>query len=328
MRLIISIIVTVCAFNLSAQSDLINPVFEDSYPVKFILSLNQQNYTFGESIPVKLTLKNLSKEVQIIPCPAESSFVFDFMIYDNTRELVIKKLKSLNLRDELKEERNIKLYPDEEFTVTVDLNNWYDFKTHGRHLIQGWFYDKRLNKKIWSNPVFINLKPDRVILKHLEIEDKLIKEEEERVMTPEGTVNFFLESMKIKDWEGVFRYINWDKIVLLFEPYDNLYKQALSSEEKENIISELKSYLKKIPEYNNLTEYKIQNIVFPADPDERIVYAYVRYNRMMPPAYLNKYNLRRRGNKWYIWNIESQVVKTRLGKEWEEFDYNKNISPP
>lgn len=311
------------------QSDLVNPSWEEATPVRLVLTAYQQNFVLDEPLRVKVTLKNESTELQILSCPAETSFAFDFAIYDKFRTLRIKRpgvdnLSSKTIREDLRTAREIRLYPGEEWSTTIDLNNWFAFSTDGRHLVQGWFYDTRLRRKIWSNPLFVNLKPNPAIVRRLQVEEDLRLEEERTVMTPEGTVTFLLQSMTEKDWESVFKYMNLDKVIPLFQPFTLRWKEAVSPEERESITAEFRDWFKKSPEYNHLIKFKIQNVVYPADPDERVVYAYVRFSpKIDPGTYLNAYSLRRRGNKWYVWNIDSKMSKTR---EMDGYDYNKDYS--
>ncbi|GEM_PF-5713404 len=309
---------------LLAQSDLIDQSYHtEESPLQLRISAYKQNYTVNETIPVKITVKNISSEPRTITSLPEPSFSYDVNIFDSDRNLINRK-ESFNdytrssIKDFLKEERTVVLYPGEEFSVSIDLNVWYEITNMGRYLVQARFMDKEEGKAIPSNPLYINLKPSGRIIARLQIEEQLIEEERLTTMTPEGTVEFLMNAMKNQDWESYFKYIELPKFVKAYEPFAGQFDSASLEEEKNDVLTRFMAWYKNVPDYNKLERFKIQNIVFPADPRERIVYCYAGYStKAKENDFLYTFFLRQKGNKWYLYDVESFIS---TGPEWGSFD--------
>lgn len=309
---------------LFAQTDLIDQSFSDEEQVlQLRVTAFKQNYTVEETIPVKITVKNISTEPQTITSLPEPAYSYDIRILDSDRNLIIRKeayqdyMRS-SVKDLLKNDRLVTLYPGEEFSVTVDLNLWYSLTNMGRYLVQVSFKDKESGKQVLSNPLYINLKPSGRIVARLQIEEQLEEEERLTTMTPEGTVEYLLNAMKEKDWESHFKYIEQPKYVKAFAPFGQDFIDAKTEEDRDAVLAKFRTWYSKVPEYNNMERFKIQNIVFQDDPRERIVYCYVGYSKKLRSNdFLYTFYLRQKGNKWYLTNVES-FISSRA--EWGTFD--------
>jgi hypothetical protein len=330
-RLIPALIACLPCLSAQAQTDLVNPAYETGGPVQLVVAAWQQNFTLDEPVTVKATLKNVSTEPQTFVFAPEASFSVEFNIFDRNRNLLgkrsgIAKLASADLKQDQRDPRQIRLCPDEEFTVKVDLNNWYAFTADGRYLVQAVFNDGFNRRKVWSNPLWINLKPNRQIAGRLRFEDEERAREAATVMTPEGTVSYLLDSLKEKDWESFFKYVNLEKFIMLYTPWAQTWTDAATDEERQEILGDFRGWLRKNAEYNNVETYRIQNIVFPRDPHERVIHCYVRYNRNIAVNnYLYTFHLQQKGNKWYLYSMETVITKER---NWGGFDASKNPLGP
>jgi hypothetical protein len=309
---------------LFAQTDLINPSFSDEQQdIQLRVTAYKQNYTVDETIPVKITVKNISTEPRTITSLPEPALSYDIRILDSDRNLVERKgafqeYMRHSVKDLLKNDRMVTLYPGEEFSVTVDLNLWYSLTNMGRYLVQVVFKDKESGQQVFSNPLHINLRPSARIIARLQIEEQLEEEERLTTMTPEGIVEFLLNAMKEKDWESHFKYIEQEKYVKAFAPFGREFDEAKTPEDREAVLARFRAWYTKVPEYNNLERFKIQNIVFQNDPRERIVYCYVAYSKKMRSNdFLYTFYLRQKGNKWYLTNVESFITSRA---EWGTFD--------
>ena len=305
-----------------AQVDLVNKTYKTNRNIRFVISADQQSYTVGQPILVNVTIRNTGIEPITIQAYGEPFLSYQFSIYDSYRNLISNKIPFQHfqtnlLKPELQKEREITLFPNEAFSTKINLNTWMNLTNQGRYLIQANFmYNKQ---KIFSTPLFITLKPSKKIIAHLKMEEIYKEREAKRTFTPQGTVEFILNAEKNKDWESFFKYLDLEKLVLIYKPYSQLYKKAFKSTKKASIINDFKTWLKNQPETQNLEAYKLQNIVFTDNPKQRIIYCYVRYSKkVIPNNYLYKYSLKQKGNKWYLRNIESFVAKNNL---WEQFDY-------
>ena len=219
----------------------------------------------------------------------------------------------------LKDDRTVTLYPGEEFSVSVDLNNWYEISNNGRYQIQAWFNNKEEHKKIYSNPLNINLKPSGRIIAKLQLEETLAEEERQTTMSPEGTILYMMSAMKDHDWESVFKYIDFSKFMWAYAPYGQEYRSATTDEDKQTVVDNFKNWFKKAPLYANVNQFKLQNVVYPNDPKERIVYCFVGYaKKTNPNDFLYTFSLRQKGNKWYVYNVESLITKMA---DWGEYDH-------
>ena len=315
-----------------AQTDLVDPSWQNESQVKLIVTAWQQNFTLEDPLLVKVTLKNTSTEPETFIFAAESSFSVKFNIFDRDRNLLEKRpgvanLASADLISDLRAPRQITLCPDEEFTVKVDLNNAYAFRSDGRYLVQAVFNDSFNRRKVFSNPLWVNVRPNLAVATRLKTEETIRQREAETVMTPEGTVSYLLDAMRDKDWESFFKYVSLDKFVMLYSPWADAWHNADSDEVRQETLDNFKAWFKKVPEYNNLETYRIQNIVFPRDSHERVIHCYVKYNRNIQGinSYLYSFHLQQKGNKWYLYNMETVITKE---KDWGNFDATKNPLGP
>ena len=320
----IFILLLVLAAALQAQTDLIDPSYQgEDNLLQFQLSAAKQNYVESEPILVKLTIRNITSEPQTISSFPEAALTYELNIFDSDRRLMrkrkeIRAFQKSDLKPGLKDDRTVTLYPGEEFSVSVDLNNWYEITNIGRYQIQAWFNSKDEHRKIFSNPLNINLKPSGRIIARLQIEDVLAEEERLTTMTPEGTVTYMLGAMKDQDWESAFKYMDFAKLMWAYAPYGQDFRAAVTDEEKQAVVDRFKNWFKNDWLYAHVGKFKLQNVVYPNDPKERIVYCFVGYEKKVNPNdFLYTFSLRQKGNKWYLYNVESLI--TRMA-DWGEYD--------
>jgi hypothetical protein len=329
MKKVLTVIILSAAACFS-QTSLINTAYLEDNDVQLVISLYQQNYTLSQPVTIKAVLKNTGTEERTISVYPEPSLCLNFNVIDADRNMAEKKSDYKNpaltgWKDGLKNTREIKLYPGEEFSQTIDINNWYNMTNSGRYSIQASFLDVKRGKPVWSNPAYVNIKPNERIIAKLKIEDEIRQQEADTVMTPEGTVKFMLDAMGHKDWESFFKYWNFEKALANWAKYNDKYQTAIDNEGRQSAIDSFKKWYKSIPEISTLRTYKIQNIVFPPDPRNRIVYCYVQYSERFPlNRYLYAYSLQQKGNKWYLTGVDAFITKKNASKEEsQDFDYTQ-----
>lgn len=328
MKVKLALFLILCASLVRAQSDLIDQSYQNSQDLECYIEAYQQTYTVGKPVLIRISLRNTGSEpVEITQFP-DPWFSFRFHIFDSDRTM-LSMLPGLNTRDEnvhkseLLYRRTILLYPGEEVSQKIDLNNWYSFSNMGRHIIQCVFRDQDHDRELTSNPLFLQFKPGERIIAALRLEEEIRTREQNKTYTPEGTVEYILKSFHEKDWESAFRYIDFNTFIeTSFQPWDDLFREARDPERKDLVITRFQEWFKE-SEAVRVAGYKIQNIVFPERSDERVIHCYVQLEPgVVPNTYLNTYYLRQKGNKWYLRKYESWVTKKQ---DFEHYDYTDTV---
>lgn len=296
---------------LITSSLIAEPIFIKELPVKVYISFDKPYYAMDEEIPLNIEVQNKGNESILLYLEAFKLDNFDIKILNlkdaspvQRDDTYIEELKSSS--PELFHPRSFQLYPDEIYKVEVDINKEFKFKEDGRYKIIVEFkpYPMKGGEdiKFVSNPIYLDLKPSEQMRKEQEIIEQINKREEEKVYTPEGTIQFMLDSKIRGDFVNYYRYQNLDKIIQKYDEFKNLYNDA-SLNMKEDIIEKFKKWDmnrkdRKIP---SIAGYKILDVYQSFEKDEATVKCQITYKKpAIFPTYIYQFYLKRQGKKWIV----------------------------
>jgi len=296
---------------LITSSLIAEPIFIKELPVKVYISFDKPYYAMDEEIPLNIEVQNKGNESILLYLEAFKLDNFDIKILNlkdaspvQRDDTYIEELKSSS--PELFHPRSFQLYPDEIYKVEVDINKEFKFKEDGRYKIIVEFkpYPMKGGEdiKFVSNPIYLDLKPSEQMRIEQEIIEQINKREEEKVYTPEGTIQFMLDSKIRGDFVNYYRYQNLDKIIQKYDEFKNLYNDA-SLNMKEDIIEKFKKWDmnrkdRKIP---SIAGYKILDVYQSFEKDEATVKCQITYKKpAIFPTYIYQFYLKRQGKKWIV----------------------------
>lgn len=314
MKNILSYILIIFCFitYINAQD---NRLLIQDLDLKAYISLDREEYRIGDDIYLNVEIINQSSEpVKFYTSPYKLNNIKIYILNLQQGDILEEKYSEIIKRNELKKDKpelfqfqEKTLYPDEVLKFRINLPEYFKFTDNGRYKIKIEFdpfaNTTSAHKIHISNPLFLILKKRQSDETLDEIIQELKKFEEKKRYTPEGTIEFMLNSYKKGEWDGYFLYQDLDKLILQYDRFRDRYIKA-SKVMKKKIIDEFKTWL--INRKNRKIDYFEILDVFHSYKDKKsVVKCKVKYKApALYKTFIYNYQLKQQAHKWIVKNVD------------------------
>ncbi len=318
-RYIIALLILACITGINAQD---NRLLIKDLDLKAYISLDKENYRLGEDIYLSVEIINQSSDYVEFDTSAYKLNNSKLLVRNlQTGELLEEKYSKIIKDNKLKASRpelfklnKTALYTDEILKFKLNLPEYFEFNEMGRYKVFIEFDPFPANSKKHkihiSNPIYLILKDRLMDEEYKELVNYLKETEEKKRYTPNGAIDFMLESYKNGDWENYFRYQDLDKIILQYHQFRDKYQKA-SSIMKKKIIGDFKKWVMEREE-KEIKEYEILNIDHSYKDKTSVVKCRITYKKpALYRSYIYEFNLYQNGIKWWTVNDISVITYSK-----------------
>lgn len=280
------------------------------------LSFEHETFRMFQDMQVVFTVRNngYSKEEFFVYENIYKTFFFELKTERNEEvEMSYDFLVRHDFLNLDSPKRSIILFPNQSFSVKIDISKVFDIQKPGLYYIRGIFSpDGTADKKdgIFTDYYKITIKPPRKVE---EIVYK-IDEEYKRLMQevynlpPYEVVRRMLEAKSRKDPKEFTIYFDFEKLIMIFPSFSKRYNEGKTSLEKAKVIEKFKEYLTTYWEDPILGFTIVRTEI---EGDKSTVIADVEY-KLRNTSYRMRYNYylyRTYDNRWLIYSYDVVNLK-------------------
>lgn len=215
------------------------------------LSFEYETFRMLQEMPIIFSIKNegISKEEFYIYENIYKTFFFEVRTEKNDEvELSYEFLIKHNFVDSNIPKRSIVLFPNQSFSVKIDISKIFDISRPGIYYIRGIFSpDGMADKKdgFFTDYYKITIKPpkkvDEIVL---QTEDEYIKLQREIYnLPPYEIVRRMLDAKYRRDAKEFVIYFDFEKLINIFPSFSKRYQESKTSQDKRKVIEKFKEYL-------------------------------------------------------------------------------------